>query len=161
MDDTKILKPGDLILSSEDSLSSWVVQKVTNSLWSHVGVYTGDGNFISAVPFQGVCLKALTKVDRYGVYRVKGLDDNQRAQVVRFCVERVGWPYDFVQILLLGWRIFTDRLKTNAGDPYPTKYVCSELVAEAYASVGVFFGKIVDNVLPGTIAKNKDTIRIR
>lgn len=123
-------------------------------------MYNGEGKFISAVPFEGVCEKKLDSIEDKAVYRLKTVTDAQRKAICQFCRERLGCPYDFVQVILLAYRIFTDQLKSNAGDPHPNQYVCSELVAEACASQGIYFGKVVDNVLPQTIAKSELVERI-
>jgi len=146
------LRPGDLILSYEHSFFSWFVRVMTHSKWSHVGIYTGKDKFISAIPFSGVCEKDLKGVDHYAIYRVKGLTSDQAKKVIAFCKERLGDGYDFFQIILLGYRVMTDKLDKNDGDPHPDQYVCSELVSEAFASIGIYFGKIVDNALPGEFA---------
>jgi len=151
MDD---LCPGDLILSYENSFFSWFVRLMTKSEWSHVGIYEENGTFISSVPFSGVCEKCLKDVNHYAVYRVKGLSKLQADKAVEFCKERLGKGYDFLQIILLGYRLLTDKLDVNAGDPHPDQYVCSELISEAFASVGIHFGKIVDNALPKAFAES-------
>lgn len=154
------LRAGDLILTSEKSFTSWVVRAITGCQYSHVGIYGGDGNYISAHPVHGVCSVPFEGIQEYAQFRVTGLTPQQRAAVVAFCTARIGKTYDYVQILVLFWRIITDSLMTAEGDMCPDSYVCSELVAEAYASIGVNFGRVVDNVLPGTIIRSERTIRI-
>jgi len=145
------LRAADIILSYESTFVSWLIRKVTKSQWSHVGIYDGCGNFYSAVPFKGVCKQPLPNLARKAVCRVKSLNDSQRQIVVDLCQSNLGRKYDFVQVLLVGWRIVTHRIDTNTGDPDQNKYECSEFVAEMFSKVGVYFGKIIDNVLPETI----------
>ena len=147
-----ILK-GDIVVSRELSPGSLIIRAVTWSKWSHVGVCLGDGTFISAVPFKGVIIKPLDTVKYKAFYRLKA-DLHKRHAIADFCLDRLKDKYDMALVALLAWRIFTDSLSTNTGDPAEHKYTCSELVAEACASQGIFFGAIVDNVLPVTIAKS-------
>lgn len=153
------LRPGDIILTSEPTFASWIVQKITGCQYSHVGIYDGNNRYISSVPFKGVCAVRFSTIKDYAQYSVGGITDDERQQIVDFCTAKLGRKYDFIQALFLFWRIITDSLRTNAGDIRPNHYVCSELVAEAYASIGVNFGPIVDNVLPGTIIKHPRTVR--
>lgn len=145
------LRTADIILSYENSFASWLIRKFTKSQWSHVGIYDGLGNFYSAVPFKGVCKQPLPDLERRAICRVKEINDSQRQIVIDFCQENLGKPYDFMQVLLVGWRILTHKIDTNASDPNANKYECSEFVAEMFSRVGVMFGKIIDNVLPETI----------
>ena len=149
---------GDIVLSKEQSPTSWILRKLTRSQWSHVGIYDGFGKVISAVPFKGVIYKnygeMFEKCSNVGVYRVKDMTKQRADKVIEFCEKHRDTKYDFMQAAVLGWRILTDGLKTNTGDPNPDNFVCSELVAEAFASIGINFGKIPDNVLPSTIEKS-------
>lgn len=193
---------GDLILSREKTLFSWLVRKVTKSEWSHVGIYLGTivhvversipmerwqivdseeeaqsvlntairnnahdylimrDQYISAVPFKGVSLSSVLGINTKVVYRVKEATSLQCYDVASFCLSKIGCSYDYLQGLLLGYRIFTDKIDKYAGDPNPDEYVCSELVSEAWDSVGVRFGKIVDNVLPKQLAESNLVERV-
>jgi len=158
------IERGDLVLSKEQSPISWILRKISKSQWSHVGIYDGRGKVISAVPFKGVVYKSygdmFSKCTNVGVYRVKGLSVEKADKVIEFCEKHKDTKYDFMQAAVLGWRILTKSLKTNTGDPNPNNFVCSELVAEAFESVGVSFARIADNVLPVTIEKSNLVRRI-
>jgi len=155
---------GDIVLSKEQTTMSWLVRKVTKSNWSHVGIYNGLGKVISSVPFRGVVYKNYGDMfdvcSNVCVYRVKDLSEEKADEVLKFCDSKQGIKYDFAQAALLGWRIVFNTLETAKSDPNPNNFVCSELVAEAFHSVGIDFGKIPDNVLPGTIEKSPLTRRI-
>lgn len=148
------LQRGDIIVSREDTFSSWLMRVVTQSAWSHASLYVDNMLIVSSVPFCGVSVTSLHDVRTWKAYRVKNITDAQRDGATMYATDRIGRPYDFLQALLLGYRLLSDTIDVNDGDPSPDRYVCSELVAEAYASQGVVFGKIVDNVLPGVLAKS-------
>jgi hypothetical protein len=147
-------KTADLILSWESTFFSWIVRKITRSQWSHASVCIDSSEVVSAVPLEGVRISPLWSIANKAVYRVKNLNKLDAELVASFCKAKVGSKYDYVQALLLGYRILTDKLDVNKGDPSEKRFVCSELVAEAFATVGIFFGKIVDNALPATLANS-------
>ena len=153
------MERGDLVLSYEHSFFSWVVRTVTRSKWSHVSIAIDDKSIVSAVPLSGVSESPLP-TERCAIYRLTGVPQEKRLKMVSFCVERMGAPYDYIQALLLAWRIFTDTIKTADGDPCKDRYLCSELISEAAASEGIHFGHIVDNVLPETIAASELTTKV-
>ena len=148
------LMNGDIILSRESTMASWVIRKATSSEWSHVGLFFNQTDFISAVPFKGVCVQNISVVKTSAVYRLKGITEDQREALRTFVFSKMGTPYDMRQVFLLGWRILTNTINKHGDDPTPTKYECMEFVAEAYNSIGVQFGKYVDNLLPNMIVNS-------
>lgn len=181
---------GDIILSYENTIFSKSVRWITNSEWSHVSIYAGtlccvnkiwripdsetlqtiefgdDVKFvkdcvIGAVPNKGVSFAKLFTIENKAIYRIENLPNDEIKKVIYFALSKLGHPYDYYQCLLLFYRILANALTTYRGDPNPDKFICSELVARAFGSIGIEFGSIIDNVLPETIAASPLTIRIR
>lgn len=115
---------------------------------------------VSAVPGRGVSFTDFDTVENKAVFEVLCITKLQREQVLKAAISRYGQVYDYWQIIILIYRILTDTLQTNKGDAFPDKYVCSELVAESFYAAGYSFGKIIDNVLPETIAQSSLTRQI-
>lgn len=151
---------GDIVLSRGQSIVSDLICWYTNSEWSHAGILISHDEFIDAMAFKGVRIGYLSQLDNYEIYRVSSLTAADRNKIVKLCYEKLGMPYDFIQAALLFWRILIDALYEYKDDPYPEKYICSEFVAEIFATVGITFGKYVDNVLPKHIAQSPVTQRL-
>jgi len=149
------LKIGDIILSYERSIFSWIVSKFTRSKYSHSSLYLGNNEYISAIPFKNVCIRNISTIKHFDVYRVKDIDEQKILNIVEFCKERLDSKYDFLQVLILFYRKLTDKLKIYSNDPNDNKYVCSELISEAFASEGIIFNKYIENTFPGTISDSE------
>ena len=116
---------------------------------------------IGAVPKRGVSFTKFFEIENKAIYRVRDMPSEDIKKVIYFALDKLDHPYDYLQCLLLFYRIFVDMLTVYEGDPNPDKFICSELVAKAFLSVGIEFGNIVDNVLPGTIASSSLVMRIK
>lgn len=147
------MKPGDLILSREDTFFSKLIRFVTRCNWSHVSIYIGEDEFISAIPFQGICIKSMDIISDAAICEVIDITEEQRELVVDISKCFLGRAYDFWQAIMLGYKIITGN-SSRYNDIYKDHFVCSEFVAEVYAQVGIHFGYFADNVLPSTIRKS-------
>jgi len=162
------LKPCDVILVDGRSRVSQVIKTITQSHWSHAALYIGRIQDIQSselkeklqlffkgpqdVPLliesqmgSGVIVVPVDKYryENIRVCRPTGLNKIDNAQVLKFCVQKLGLTYDIRQILDLArfmfpwdympkqWR--TSLFEHNAGDP--TKATCSRLIADAFTSV--------------------------
>jgi hypothetical protein len=147
------LLPGDIVVSRENSLASRFIRWATNSPWSHVSIVTFEGKLIGAVPPAGVCIRPLSVLTDYEVYRFILATPDMVDYVLRWCESKIGDGYDFKQVVLVGYRLLIGKLATYKGDPNPHAYMCSEFVAEAWGSVGWHMAPILDNMLPGDFVK--------
>lgn len=152
---------GDIMVSRQNTIISKIICFITRSEWSHTSIYLEDDIIISSVPLKGVCFGKVTdgKVRKY--YRIKDIDNEKSKLIANYAVSKLGKPYDFIQAIVLGCRIIFDKVLKRGKDYSPDKFICSELVAEACASQGVFFGKYVDNVLPSVIANSELVIEVK
>ena len=129
----------------------------TISRWNHAFIYVGNGMVVEANPTD-VASSPISKYSHIAWNKHEELTDEQRRFIVGFAIKAIGKPYNFLIILsialrILGLKMFANnrilhRMAQHDG------YICSELVAEAYASVGIkLFDKPADQVTPGDLAE--------
>ena len=129
----------------------------TISRWNHAFIYVGNGMVVEANPTD-VASSPISKYSHIAWNKHEELTDEQRRSIVGFAIKAIGKPYNFLIILsialrILGLKMFANnrilhRMAQHDG------YICSELVAEAYASVGIkLFDKPADQVTPGDLAE--------
>jgi len=145
------LKPGDIIMSTTDSLGSRFIRWFTGSKYSHASIYNGSGKIIHAVALEGVCTRWCEDLEKqcsvFDAYRWERATDAQRMQIVSFATSKIGYGYDYWHLIILAYRILKRTLGLSAGDYSPDRFVCFELVAEAYNSAGLELAKIPDNFI--------------
>ena len=148
------LRPGDVLLVEGNNHISGVIKYLTQSTWSHAALYVGsldgtetDGEahtLIEANLGEGVVSAPLSKYHQFHtrVCRPVGLDDEDRAKVCGYAIERIGLDYDLKNITDLlryllplpipqRWR----RRVMALGSGDPTRIICSALIAQAFESV--------------------------
>ena len=151
----KSLEPGDVLLVEGNSHISRVIKYLTQSTWSHAGLYVGpieDANtdegephvLIEAEIGQGVVSAPLSKYYPYHtrICRPIGLSLEDRRTVCSYAIERIGFDYDLRNIIDLmryliplpvpqRWR----RRMIALGSGTPTRLICSALIAQAFEAV--------------------------
>ena len=145
------LQTGDLLFCSGSYLFSGLIQRFTRSVWSHVGVIYRDDTLQRMFVLEseagiGVRLVPLSKYlrDYHGRRRPyrgqiavgrlqSGVDDGRLRQVISFGMDELTRPYDNSEILRIAVRIAL-RVTRRTND---RKYICSELVHEAFRRAGV------------------------
>ncbi len=145
------LRTGDLFFSSGSYLFSGAIQKLTNSVWSHVAVVYVDEELgrvmlLEAEPYIGIRLIPLSKY----LYDYNGKRRPYKGQIVlaklnvelekpkinrgiSFGLDELTRPYDNYEILRIMLRILlrvSKREKNRA-------YICSELVRDILAKAGM------------------------
>jgi hypothetical protein len=151
------IRPCDVLLvEGHPTKISSAIRYLTQSSWSHAALYVGlagglgerDGEplvLIEAELGDGVIASPLSKYARYNtrICRPVGLSPEDRAAVIRFAAERIGYAYDLKNIIDLvryllpqppvpqRWR----RRMIALGSGEPTRAICTTLVAQAFASV--------------------------
>lgn len=129
----------------------------TMSRWNHTFIYIGGNKIVEANP-RGVAVSDVSEYPIIGWNQHEILTEEQRQKIYSYAMTTVGKPYNFLVIVsialrILGLKIFANskllhRLSKHDG------YICSELVAEAYAQAGLnLFDKPADNVTPGDLAE--------
>ena len=149
------LEPGDVLLVEGNSHISGVIKYLTQSTWSHAALYVGpiggantpEGEphvLIEAELSEGVVSSPLSKYYSYHtrICRPIGLSQEDRNSVCQYAIERIGFDYDFRNIIDLmryliplpvpqRWR----RRMIALGSGNPTRIICSALIAQAFEVV--------------------------
>ena len=151
------LKTGQIVFCSGSYLFSGIIQKLTNSVWSHVGIIYKDEELgrvllLEAEPYIGIRLIPLSKYLRaYKKDRpYKGqmvitnltfeLTDEEHKKAISFGLDELSRPYDNWEIIRIMLRILFKIGKREKN----RNYICSELVRDCYAKSGYLF-KINDS----------------
>jgi hypothetical protein len=149
------LEPGDVLLVEGNSHISGVIKYLTQSTWSHAALYVGPIGganthecephvLIEAELSEGVVSSPLSKYYSYHtrICRPIGLSQEDRNSVCQYAIERIGFDYDFRNIIDLmryliplpvpqRWR----RRMIALGSGNPTRIICSALIAQAFEVV--------------------------
>ncbi|MEM6603822.1 MAG: lipo-like protein, partial [Pseudomonadota bacterium] len=150
------LRPCDIILMEGDLRYSEIIKYVTQSTWSHCGIYIGDAFesddlgddqrcIIEVLLTDGTVLSPIK--DYYGfntrILRPIGLTKTDKDTIIAYCLERLGHSYDIANVIdLLKHHVPFFKLffgNTNENEPFgsgdPQKVICSSLIAQAFQSV--------------------------
>ncbi|MHB1587308.1 MAG: YiiX/YebB-like N1pC/P60 family cysteine hydrolase [Acidiferrobacteraceae bacterium] len=159
--------PADVLLIDGRSRVSEIIKSISQSSWSHVAIYLGrpsglepavrerlgaarapgddEALVLEVLLGQGTVVTPLTQYAGHHmrICRARGLAAEDRAAVLRYVVERIGYGYDLRQLFdlarfTLPWALFPRRWRStlflmNAGSH--TRTVCSSLIAEAFQQV--------------------------
>jgi hypothetical protein len=147
----RVVVPGDVVLVEGNTRFASLVRYLTQSTWSHVAMFVGalaqapDPPCLVEADIQ-LGIRALPLSELRGMHarvvRATGLNANERAQVARRVVGRVGQPYDLDCALALGRALWPfGRRDPRAGlTPPPGAHaqgaICSTLLAQAFAESG-------------------------
>jgi hypothetical protein len=148
------LQPGDLLLVDGKSRISEGIKYLTQSSWSHVALYIGEGHIhqgeaqfplLEADLVNGVVTVPLEKYRGFNlrICRPVGLSEPDRDAVIQFALQRLGYRYDTKNIFDLmrfllpnppvPLRFRRKLIAFGSGDP--TKAICSTLIAQAFQSI--------------------------
>lgn len=154
------LRPGDILLVEGNQRFSLFIKYLTQSNWSHVAMYIGNGRLVEADLVEGV---RDIPVEEYANYHTRicrpvNLIKRDLDAVIKFCMDRMGLKYDLKNVFDLARYLIPlpfipnkykrDILELGAGDP--TKVICSSLIAEA-------FHQVKYPIIPNVIANQKKT----
>lgn len=148
--DRSSLRPGDILVSTEDARISDAIRTATFSAYSHAALYVGEGKIIDATG-KGVLrrdLSALTEpATRVGVLRVNNLTAAQQSAALATARRLVGKSYNYFGLIFGGvvelapvyrfYRAVTGAPLKVSGSVLGPGYFCSELVIKAYKSAGI------------------------
>lgn len=144
------LKPGDVLVSTEDGGISSLIRAATGSPYSHAALYIGGGKIIDATS-PGVTTRSLADLAepaaRVSVIRAVGLSAAQEQQIVETAKSLLGKKYNTTG-LVTGvisefspayqiYRRFWGSGRYGMAGLVGRGYFCSELVIKAYKSAGV------------------------
>jgi hypothetical protein len=164
-----VLRRGDVLLSAGSTRCAELVKRLTQSRWSHVSMYVGaleDASdplcVVEAHIAGGVRAIRLSELDarRICVLRPVGLDDTDRDRLVESVLRYIGSEYDFAHAWLLARSLLLRRwwarlrlVPTTMGRS-ATRFICSGLIAQAFALIG-------HSILPagGTVGDREAHVR--
>tara|TARA_R110001583_G_scaffold139048_1_gene291097 strand:+ start:2939 stop:3910 length:972 start_codon:yes stop_codon:yes gene_type:complete len=137
-----LLKPGDIILTSQVGAISKVVRLSTLSKFSHAILYVGDGSFIHS-DGQGVHSNNIQRLlferkNHAEVYRI--LDGNYVDQAVMFARSQIGTSYSVKEAVRTKNPLYRGE-KLN-------RQFCSRLVAQSYEYAGLLLVENTDYCTP-------------
>jgi permuted papain-like amidase YaeF/Yiix C92 family enzyme len=151
-----VLQRGDVLLTDGNTRLAALVKRVTRSPWSHVALYVGPLEEGSDAPciveadiaagVRSVRLSALKGL-HIRVLRPVGLNEADRARLADWVVSRIGGEYDLSHAWALGRKLLRlpARLPPRTIAESATRFICSSLLAHAFALIGV-------PILPGQMA---------
>lgn len=167
------LRTGDIVFCSGTYFFSRAIQWFTKSVWSHVGIIYRDDHLerifvLESETMIGVRLVPLSKYLRdyhgrskpYKGYIVVGRllpepDGENTKKVISFGMDALTRPYDNWEIFRIAVRILFRRGRKVRD----RKYICSELVYEAFRKAGVQFPFHRNSISPDDIWKDERLVR--
>jgi hypothetical protein len=148
------LRPGDVLLVEGKSHISGGIKYLTQSMWSHSALYVGPmaGRVTEGEPHvlieanidEGVVSAPLSKYlhCHTRICRPVGLNDADCEKICRYASERIGFGYDFKNIVdliryLFPWPLTPRwRRRMNVlGSRDTSRIICSSLIAQAFETV--------------------------
>jgi uncharacterized protein YycO len=146
------VQAGDLLFYSGEDEVSRLIRRATQSLWSHIGIIFKIENLdrillLESVESMGVRLipvsryiKNIENEDNEGKYdarlviaRHQALKPEQVNPFINFGIDQISRPYDLAEIKRIIERIQKGKGKIIRDE----SYMCSELVYECFAKVGI------------------------
>lgn len=155
LDETKLL-PGDIILSTEDHYVSKAIRAATKSDISHAMIYVANCSIIDSTG-EGVHARNTRRMffnDSCAVYvrrLAAGLSDEQRELIINFARNQIGTRYSK-----------RDAVRSAVGttkSPSRQQF-CSRLVAQAYATVGIWLADSIDYCTPNEVKNSSPLVAV-
>ncbi len=162
-----LIKNGDVFLYRGTGLVSWLIQKITSSPYSHVGiaawwntrlmVLEAVGKGVVASPLSENLKRYHGRVDYY--WCKTPITDMDRLRMLDFAQMQLGKKYNLMEVVWMGVRVLLRlKLKDKDGDLKHAagQYFCSEYVARTFRQVGVDLAIDLsgDRVAPDAIARS-------
>jgi len=162
------LQTGDIVFCSGTYFFSKSIQWFTKSVWSHVGIIYRDDNLLRIFVLEsetaiGVRLVPLSKYlrDYHGrnkpykgrivIGRIApGADGEKVKKAISFGMDELTRPYDNWEIMRIAMRILLRRGRKDRD----RKYICSELVYEAFRKADIAFTFNRNSISPDDIWKD-------
>jgi permuted papain-like amidase YaeF/Yiix C92 family enzyme len=146
-----VLRNGDVLLTDGNTRAAALIRRITRSTWSHVSMYVGPLEqgpdprcIVEADIAAGVRSIRLSELQGLNirVLRPIGLNDAVRDRLAEWVVSQIGGEYDHRHAWALARRFLRIAPKSSIA-PAPngivhraTRFICSSLLANAFALVG-------------------------
>jgi uncharacterized protein YycO len=141
---------GDILACYGNDFLSRAIEQVTGSPISHIAVKISD-NFIMETGWSGVKLSKISRLsNKYIILRDENFTEGQREQFVSFVINAVNIKFDYK--LFFGIAL-NKMFGLNTNWDNKNKYICNELVVEAYKSLGINILSWIEdqNIVPGDL----------
>ncbi len=154
------IESGDLLLCSGSAVFSKLIQKVTRSVWSHVGfvirldsidrvmvLESVESVGVRTIPLSHYARNYDAKGNKYPGRlliardkRFKNVEPARLNKMSQFAVDLFGYPYDKDEILRIAKRIGQSFLGFSAAEvKRDREYICSEYAWECYNAMGITY----------------------
>ncbi|WKA53853.1 hypothetical protein [Planococcus shixiaomingii] len=148
-----MLQQFDLIFYKGETPIARLIQRLTNSEYSHVAMVIDSLHLIQLDWKTPVSIKHLAyPIGQYDVYRLKvALTDQEKAKVFFFIREWISTGYDWKLIFSRFFNILLGTPIISAAD----RYNCDELIVDAFRHVGVNLLERDVQLTPDALSKSK------
>ncbi|OEH86117.1 hypothetical protein BHU72_14440 [Desulfuribacillus stibiiarsenatis] len=144
------LKPFDLILVRGGSPISKLIQKHTNSPYSHVTIVLDQLHLMENSWYFPVSIRHLEyQEESFDVFRPKSLTMEEKQIISKFLMAHINTKYDYFQVFTHWLHLLFDFRIINSN----TRFHCAELINEAFQAAGIFLVKGFPT--PGEISKSE------
>lgn len=153
------IKSGDILLANGNYMFSKLIQKATDSCWSHVAfvmrldeidrvmvLESIEGKGVRTVPLSeyvsnfegtGIGYNGRLAIARHSEFIVKNTPEKIK-DLAQFAVDRFAYPYDEEEIGRITARIVGAKLGFKPKELVRNQeYICSEYVYECYRKIGI------------------------
>jgi len=143
------LKVGDILACKNNSFLSFAIRFLTKSKYSHLAIIVSESEIIEADGIVGfINRKNINEYKNYADVYICGLNDKQRNDICNYAISKINAKYDYYLLFVLFVKfVFGIKIKIKDSEDD----ICSELVNDAYKSVGIMLSKkrfpIPDDVL--------------
>lgn len=130
------LKIGDIFACHSETFISSTIRMITHSKYSHIAIVVSETELIEA---DGITNRIRYRNINYyknkaDVYTCNILTDKQRQNIVKFMQNSIGEKYDYTLLIWLAVKYIFEILLPFIDNT--TNKICSEIVNDAYDSVG-------------------------
>lgn len=134
------LEIGNIIASRGDSIISSVIKKITYSKYSHLAIIVSNTLIIEADGISGfIKYRNIEDFQSYSdIFTCDSLTDKKSQEMIFYLEGKVGQKYDRI---LLFWLFVKYVFRVKLPYKNDSSMICSELVNNAYKSVGVRLSK--------------------
>jgi len=145
---TNKLQKGDIILiSTSENFISWLIQRFTKSIWSHIGIYIGEGQWVEATMSKVKISSIYNLVNQYNYRKLrilrlkKELDPDIQNIIINESKKCIGLRCNIlgnlklVLSIIFGKTYFIKHLQSRK------QFYCNKFIGEVFSKIGIKFKK--------------------
>jgi hypothetical protein len=120
---------GDVIFVRSSSLTSWLIRKITHSLYSHCAIVLSDNFLIESDLFRPVKVRK----NKYKQFKVVHLNitDKERLDFTSFLLDQTGRQYDYKRIFGIFLYLIGFTKNRNLWNDF-NKDICNEFLVRGF-----------------------------